>query len=87
MLKSKCHCHSVVVISADFYVTINFRSRDKGRAMISNRYIGSNFVNSIRSASSLSVSLIFKVWSPVKWQPIPKPRHVTTIVCAISGIV
>jgi hypothetical protein len=24
--------------------------------------------------------------SPVRWQPIPKPRQVTTIVCAISGV-
>jgi hypothetical protein len=46
---------------------------------------GLSFESSVFNASKLSVSLIFSVCKPVKWQPIPNPKQVTAIVCAMSG--
>ena len=45
-----------------------------------------NFSNSVFSAWSLFVSLIFKVARPSNEHLIPNPQHVTAMVCARSGV-
>ena len=44
-----------------------------------------SFFISLCKANKRLVSLINKVFNPVKEQLIPSPRHVTAIVCAKSG--
>jgi hypothetical protein len=48
----------MIIIGSDFNIVIDFVWGHQRQAIIGNRYSCSSFVSSIRSASSLSVSLI-----------------------------